>query len=62
MRRTLTLHRETLAPLTSDELAGVAGMSLPTMRCSRIDCPTDWCPTLDYCRTLPIRDCLPPPE
>ena len=61
MRKSLSLKRETLSPLTSNELVSVAGgqqQLLTHLTCN----PTDGCghgPSFDErCPTFPVNPCL----
>jgi hypothetical protein len=47
MKRTLTLHRDVLTELTAGELAYVVGGQI-----------TQNCQSLDFCETVPLRQCL----
>lgn len=54
MNRRLGLRREALTQLTKDELETLAAGESGITRF----CATQYnCPSLDYCPTLPIRDC-----
>jgi hypothetical protein len=47
VKRTLSLHRDTLTELGTDELSGVVGGQI-----------TQYCGSLDFCFTVPVRQCL----
>lgn len=60
MTRTLSLRREALADLSTEELGTVAGASVSPscVDCTRYNCPTfQTCLSLDRCPSIPIRDC-----
>jgi hypothetical protein len=48
--RTLRLTRDSLTELTDGDLAAVAGAAPITQNCQ----------SLDFCFTIPVRDCLGP--
>ena len=64
MRKSLSLKREALAALTTNELAVVAGgqQELTHLTCgtctSIIPDVTYTCFSVDVCRTLPVNDCI----
>ncbi len=60
--RTLTLKRETLADLSSDELVAVAGGQAQLTHDTCVTCNVTYRCThgysFDSCRTVPVNDCL----
>ena len=43
MKRSLTLHRETLADLTNADLGAVVGGAMSGPTCPALDCLSDFC-------------------